>query len=259
MELKEHSIISISRLTKAFQNGKNRIEALRDIDLEINKGEFVSIIGASGCGKSTLLRVIGGLDKEYKGKVLFEGKPITAPSRHRGFIFQDIRLLPWLTVEDNIKFSLPTDTADVDNIVNEKLEIVNLKGFEKAYPKQLSGGMAQRVAIARALANQPKVLLLDEPFGALDAITKIKMQEEMLRIWEREKITMILVTHDIDEAVYLGNRVVVMTNHPGRVQKIYDIKLPNPRSRISHEFNIQKEIIYKEFFGESEAPFAYSI
>ncbi|MDR2790069.1 MAG: ABC transporter ATP-binding protein [Campylobacteraceae bacterium] len=257
MELNNTRLINISRLTKTFQNGKKKIEALRDINLEIDKGEFVSIIGASGCGKSTLLRIIGGLDREHKGKVLFEGKIVTAPSRQRGFIFQDIRLLPWLNVEDNIKFSLPPDTSDVDKIVNEKLEIVNLKGFEKAYPKQLSGGMAQRVAIARALANQPKVLLLDEPFGALDAITKIKMQEEMLRIWEREKITMILVTHDIDEAVYLGSRVIVMAS--GSIQKMYNIKLPNPRSRISHEFNIQKEIIYKEFFGNEEAPFAYSI
>jgi sulfonate transport system ATP-binding protein len=261
MELNNSHIIKISHLTKAFQNGKSKIEALQDINLEINRGEFVSIIGASGCGKSTLLRIIGGLDGEYKGKVLFDNKPITAPSRQRGFIFQDIRLLPWLTVEENIKFSMPNDLpiSKINNIVSEKLKIVNLKGFEKSYPKQLSGGMAQRVAIARALANQPKILLLDEPFGALDAITKIKLQEEMLRIWEREKITMILVTHDIDEAVYLGERVVVMSNRPGRIQKIYDIKLPNPRSRISHEFNIQKEIIYKEFFGDVEAPFAYSI
>jgi sulfonate transport system ATP-binding protein len=260
MELKGDShIIEISHLSKTFQSGKNKIEALRDINLKIRKGEFVSIIGASGCGKSTLLRIIGGLDKEYKGKALFEGKPILSPSRQRGFIFQDIRLLPWLTVEDNIKFSLPYKTPDIDDIVSRKLEIVNLKGFEKAYPKQLSGGMAQRVAIARALANQPKVLLLDEPFGALDAITKIRLQEEMLRIWENEKITMILVTHDIDEAVYLGNRVVVMTNRPGRIQKIHDIKLANPRSRISYEFNIQKETIYKEFFGDIDVPFAYAI
>ncbi|MDR1460250.1 MAG: ABC transporter ATP-binding protein [Campylobacteraceae bacterium] len=259
MELKSSHIIEISHLTKTFQSGKNRIEALQDINLKIDQGEFVSIIGASGCGKSTLLRIIGGLDGEYRGKVLFEGKPIIAPSRQRGFIFQDIRLLPWLTVEENIKFSLPYKTPDVDDIVSKKLEIVNLKGFEKAYPKQLSGGMAQRAAIARALANQPKVLLLDEPFGALDAITKIKLQEEMLRIWESEKITMILVTHDIDEAVYLGNRVVVMTNRPGRIQKIHDVKLTNPRSRISYEFNIQKEIIYKEFFKDVEVPFAYVI
>jgi len=259
VELKEANIIEISHLTKVFQTGKKRVEALKDVSLQIKEGEFVSIIGASGCGKSTLLRIIGGLEGDFEGEALFEGKPITAPSRQKGFIFQDIRLLPWLTVEDNIKFSLPSKISNVNDIVSEKLKIVNLKGFEKAYPRQLSGGMAQRVAIARALANQPKVLLLDEPFGALDAITKIKLQEEMLRIWEREKITMILVTHDIDEAVYLGGRVVVMANHPGRVKKIHNVELPNPRSRISYEFNTQKEIIYKEFFADVEVPFAYVI
>ncbi|MDR3346369.1 MAG: ABC transporter ATP-binding protein [Campylobacteraceae bacterium] len=253
------NIIEISHLTKVFQTGKRKVEALLDVDLQIRKGEFVSIIGASGCGKSTLLRIIGGLEGDYSGEVLFEGERVSSPSRQKGFIFQDIRLLPWLTVEDNIRFSLPPKTPNVEKLIAEKLEIVNLKGFEKAYPRQLSGGMAQRAAIARALVNQPKVLLLDEPFGALDAITKIKLQEEMLRIWEREKITMILVTHDIDEAVYLGNRVVVMASHPGRIQHIHTTKLPDPRSRISPEFNTQKEIIYKEFFGDVEAPFAYSI
>jgi sulfonate transport system ATP-binding protein len=148
---------------------------------------------------------------------------------------------------------------NVGAVIAEKLEVVSLKGFEKTYPRQLSGGMAQRVAIARALANQPRVLLLDEPFGALDAITKLKLQEEMLRIWAKEKITMIIVTHDIDEAVYLGERVVVMANEPGRIQKVYSNELGYPRSRISPDFNIQKEIIYKEFFGDLELPFAYSI
>ena len=255
MELKKSNIIEISHLTKRFQTGKKRVEALKDVNLQIKEGEFISIIGDSGCGKSTLLRIIGGLESDFEGEVLFGGKQVTAPSREKGFIFQDIRLLPWLTVEDNIKFSLPSKTLNADDIIREKLEIVNLKGFEKAYPRQLSGGMAQRAAIARALANQPKVLLLDEPFGALDAITKIKLQEEMLRIWEREKITMIIVTHDIDEAVYLGERVVVMTNHPGRIKKIYNIELSNPRNRISYEFNTKKEMVYKEFFADIEVPF----
>ncbi|GHV74002.1 aliphatic sulfonates import ATP-binding protein SsuB [Spirochaetia bacterium] len=252
-------IIEISGVSKAFLAGEKNVLALSDISLTITEGEFVSIIGASGCGKSTLLRIIGGLEKKDAGEVLFEGRHIQGPSRERGFIFQDIRLLPWLTVEGNIKFSLPKGLENAEKLIAEKLEIVSLKGFEKAYPKQLSGGMAQRVAIARALVNQPKVLLLDEPFGALDAITKLKLQEEMLRIWEREKITMILVTHDIDEAVYLGNRVVVMANHPGRIQKIYTNEMGYPRSRISPEFNIHKGIIYKEFFGDQEIPFAYAI
>jgi sulfonate transport system ATP-binding protein len=257
MELNKPNIIELIGLSKTFYSGDRKINALYDVDLQIQEGEFVSIIGSSGCGKSTLLRIIGGLDRDYEGKSLFKGKPITAASRNIGFIFQDIRLLPWLSVEDNIKFSLPPKTLNVERLISQKLEIVNLKGFEKSYPRQLSGGMAQRAAIARALANQPKVLLLDEPFGALDAITKIKLQEEILRIWEREKITMILVTHDIDEAVYLGGRVIVMDK--GRARKIHHINLSNPRNRISAEFNIQKEIIYKEFFGEIETPFAYAI
>jgi sulfonate transport system ATP-binding protein len=253
------NIIEIKHISKTFNTGQKTVEALEDISLEIKEGEFVSVIGASGCGKSTLLRIIGGLEKQDTGEVLFEGKSITGPSRDKGFIFQDIRLLPWLTVEANIKFSLPKGQKDIDALVAEKLEVVSLRGFEKAYPRQLSGGMAQRAAIARALANQPKVLLLDEPFGALDAITKLKLQEEMLRIWSKEKITMIIVTHDIDEAVYLGDRVVVMANHPGRIQKVYTNELSYPRSRIGAEFNNQKGIIYKEFFGDMEIPFEYSI
>lgn len=261
MELRKsmNPILTLSSLHKKFYTGKKEVEALVDVNLEINQGEFISIIGASGCGKSTLLRIIGGLETQYEGSVLFEGKPVLGPSRERGFIFQDIRLLPWLNVEENIRFSLPPKTPDVEKLIQEKLNIVGLKGFEKAYPKQLSGGMAQRVAIARALANNPKVLLLDEPFGALDAITKIKLQEEMLRIWEKEKLTMVIVTHDIDEAVYLGNRVVVMQSHPGRIKKIHTVDLGFPRSRIGAEFNLQKEIIYKEFFEDVEVPFAYAI
>jgi len=253
------SILKITALHKKFYTAHQEVDALVDINLHVKQGEFVSIIGASGCGKSTLLRIIGGLETQYEGSVLFEGEPVNEPSRERGFIFQDIRLLPWLNVEENIRFSLPPKTLHVEKLIQEKLEIVGLKGFEKAYPKQLSGGMAQRVAIARALANNPKVLLLDEPFGALDAITKMKLQEEMLRIWDKEKITIIIVTHDIDEAVYLGNRVVVMQSHPGRIKKIHTVDLGIPRSRISAEFNIQKEIIYKEFFADVEVPFAYAI
>jgi sulfonate transport system ATP-binding protein len=257
--MSEKNIIEIRGVSKTFKTEKKTVEALSDISLEIKESEFVSIIGASGCGKSTLLRIIGGLEKHDAGEVLFGGKPVAGPSREKGFIFQDIRLLPWLTVEANIKFSLPKGLKNIGAVIAEKLEVVSLRGFEKTYPRQLSGGMAQRVAIARALANQPRVLLLDEPFGALDAITKLKLQEEMLRIWAKEKITMIIVTHDIDEAVYLGERVVVMANEPGRIQKVYSNELGYPRSRISPDFNIQKEIIYKEFFGDLELPFAYSI
>ncbi|GHV59293.1 aliphatic sulfonates import ATP-binding protein SsuB [Campylobacterota bacterium] len=250
-------VIELQNLSKTFQSNGREVKALEGIDLSIKDGEFVSIIGASGCGKSTLLRIIGGLDSDYSGSATFQGESIRSPSRKRGFIFQDHRLLPWLTVEDNIRFSLPKGTPNIDELVRSKLAIVNLTGFEKSYPRQLSGGMAQRVAVARALANSPKVLLLDEPFGALDAITKIKLQDEIVNIWQREKITMILVTHDIDEAVYLGERVVVM--NAGSVQAIHKIDLSLPKNRVSPEFAYQKEGIYKAFFGDVELPFAYAI
>ena len=250
-------VIELQNLGRTFQSNGREVKAISGVDLAIKEGEFVSIIGASGCGKSTLLRIIGGLDNDYSGSATFRGEPIRSPSRKRGFIFQDHRLLPWLTVEENIRFSLPKETPNVDQLVRDKLAIVNLTGFEKSYPRQLSGGMAQRVAIARALANSPEALLLDEPFGALDAITKIKLQDEIVNIWRREKITMILVTHDIDEAVYLGGRVVVMNG--GSVQAIHTIDLPLPRNRVSADFTAQKSVIYKAFFGDVELPFAYAI
>ncbi|GHV09081.1 sulfonate ABC transporter ATP-binding protein [Campylobacterota bacterium] len=249
--------LEMRKLGKSFQANGRSVRALDGIDLAIEEGEFVSIIGSSGCGKSTLLRIIGGLETDYDGEALFDGSHIKAPSRKRGFIFQDHRLLPWLSVEENIRFSLPSQTQNIKELIADKLAIVGLSKFAKAYPRELSGGMAQRAAIARALANQPRVLLLDEPFGALDAITKIRMQEETLRIWQLEKITMILVTHDIDEAVYLGQRVVVMSN--GGIQEIRTVELPLPRDRVSADFTAQKSVIYKAFFGDLELPFAYAI
>ncbi|WP_196590451.1 ABC transporter ATP-binding protein [Pectinatus frisingensis] len=252
-------IIKIENLNKTFVSNNQEKPVLKNIDLAITVGEFISIIGPSGCGKSTLLRIIGGLDTEFKGTVQFENKPITGPGRERGFIFQDHRLLPWLTVEENIKFSLPESAENVDDIVSKNLEIVGLHDVKKNYPRQLSGGMAQRVAIARALSNQPKLLLLDEPFGALDAITKIHLQEEMLRLWELEHITMIIVTHDIDEAVYLGQRVIVMNTHPGSIKHIYNVEQSVPRSRTSPDFHCQRDKIYQEFFEEKSQTFFYNI
>ena len=220
--------------------------------MDIKRGEFVSIIGSSGCGKSTLLRIIAGLETEYDGSITMNDKPILSPSRDRGVIFQDHRLLPWLTVSENIEFSLRDDQLDKKDLIKEHIELVGLKGFENEYPNKLSGGMAQRASIARALANKPELLLLDEPFGALDAMTKINMQEELLKIWEKEKITMIIVTHDIDEAVYLGNRVVVMTSRPGRIKRIENSDLGNYRLRTSSNFTKIKEKIYEEFFKVEE-------
>ena len=246
-------IIQINNLSKIFKNNKGEdITALKDINLNIKRGEFVSIIGSSGCGKSTLLRIIAGLETKYDGSITMNDKLILSPSRDRGVIFQDHRLLPWLTVAENIEFSLRDNEPNKKDLIKEHIELVGLKGFENEYPNKLSGGMAQRASIARALANKPKLLLLDEPFGALDAMTKINMQEELLRIWEKEKITMIIVTHDIDEAVYLGNRVVVMTSRPGRIKRIENTDLGNYRLRTSSNFMKIKEKIYEEFFKVEE-------
>ncbi|HWQ79584.1 MAG TPA: ABC transporter ATP-binding protein [Anaerovoracaceae bacterium] len=252
-------IISISNLNKKFDHKDGPLEVLSDFNLKVEEGQIISIIGGSGCGKSTLLRILAGLETDYDGEVLFKGNPIKKPSRERGVIFQDHRLLPWLTVEENIRFSLPNSEPDKDGIIKRYIELVGLGGFEKAYPKQLSGGMAQRVAVARALANKPDVLLLDEPFGALDAITKIKMQDELISIWNKEPITMLLVTHDIDEAIYLGHKVVVMTPRPGRIKNIYSIELNVPRSRTGIDFIKIKETVYKEFFETTNQPFVYNI
>lgn len=253
------NIVEINNLTKVFNsNGKN-VTALENINLEIEDGNFVSIIGGSGCGKSTLLRIIGGLETDYSGVITVDGNSVTKPSREKGFIFQDHRLLPWLTVKENILLSLPENLENKENIVKENLELVGLAEFENAYPRQLSGGMAQRVAIARALANKPKILLLDEPFGALDAITRMNLQEQMLKIWRKEKITMIIVTHDIDEAVYLGSKVVVMTPRPGKIKEVINIDLGVPRKRTGSLFNQAREKIYKEFFKDTELPIEYNI
>lgn len=253
------NIIEIKNLTKVFSNQNKVTKALDNISIEVEEGSFVSIIGGSGCGKSTLLRIIGGLDTEYEGEVLVDGEQVKGASRDKGFIFQDHRLLPWLTVKENIRFSLPGNKQSYDDVIKNSLEIVGLSDFENAYPSQLSGGMAQRVAIARAIANKPKILLLDEPFGALDAITKMKLQEEMLKIWHQEKITMIIVTHDIDEAVYLGGKVIVMTPHPGKIKTVKTVDLGTPRRRTGTLFTQARDAVYGEFFKDVEIPIEYNI
>lgn len=252
-------IVRIEHLTKTFHTANGDVVALSDINLAIEEGSLISIIGPSGCGKSTLLRIIGGLDREFEGTVEFDGRPVGAPSRERGFIFQDHRLLPWLNVADNIRFALPRAKKHDTERIQRNIDLVGLTGFEKALPKQLSGGMAQRVAIARALANRPRILLLDEPFGALDAITKIRMQDQLMRIWEQSRITMVLVTHDIDEAVYLGSQVIVMRPHPGRIKEIREVDLGSPRQRTGPLFNDARDSIYHEFFKDAETPSAYNI
>lgn len=256
-----NSTLNIKGLNKKFPVNGGTVTAIQDISLEIRQGEFVSIIGASGCGKSTLLRIIAGLETDYAGTAEFKGEKITGTGLERGVVFQEHRLFPWLTVRDNVAFGL-ADPARENNAasVREHIDLVGLSGFEHVYPHQLSGGMAQRAAIARALVNRPEVLLMDEPFGALDALTKIQLQQEVLRIWEAERATMVLVTHDIDEAVYLGDRVVIMSNRPGTIRRIVPVDLPRPRDRSSHEFTRLRAEIYAEFFRrESEPQFSYAI
>lgn len=247
--------IELRHLSKTFKGRDSNLMALSDINLSIKEGSFTF---GSGCGKSTLIRIISGLDTDYEGEYELFGEKVTGPSRKKGVIFQDHRLLPWLTVKDNIRFSLPADKKQDDEFIMENLNIVGLADFADAYPKELSGGMAQRVAIARALANKPKVLLLDEPFGALDALTKLHLQEEMIRIWEKEKITMVIVTHDIDEAVYLGQQVVLMTPHPGQIKRIEKVDLRH-KNRVSPEFTEARDRVYREFFNIENDIFSYSI
>jgi len=245
--------ISIKGLSKSFQLKKETLQVLSNIHLDVADGEFLTIVGASGCGKSTLLRIIAGLEQNFVGEVRINNKPIKGIGKDRGMVFQDLRLFPWLTVAENIAFGLEkTSAKEKKEIVQHYINLVGLNGFENARPTQLSGGMAQRVAIARTLANKPEIILMDEPFGALDALTRIQMQQEILRIREQEKVTMIFVTHDIDEAVLLGDRVVVMGNRPGTIQEIINVKLSYPRDRNSHDFlNIRRRIYYKFFANQN--------
>lgn len=252
--------LSIDGLSKDFFVNRNVVPVLDDISIEIANGEFISIVGHSGCGKSTLLKIIAGLVPYETGAVSMGGEKIMEPSVRVGMVFQDHRLMPWMTVQENIAFGLyGLSKNDLRDAIQEHIELVGLKGFEKAYPHQLSGGMAQRAAIARALVRRPQVLLLDEPFGALDALTRIQMQQEILRIWEKERTTMVLVTHDIDEAIYLGDRVIVMTNRPAKIKEIITVPIGRPRDRNSYDFSLVKEKVYNEFFGKENDYLEYFI
>ncbi len=251
--------LAIKGLHKNYRVKGTTLPVLQDIHLSIAPGEFVSIVGSSGCGKSTLLRLIIGLEEGYEGEIALDGQRIQGTSLQRGIVFQEHRLFPWLTVEDNIGLGLlNSDQTEGERrqAVQEHIELVGLRGFEKAYPYQLSGGMSQRVAIARALVNRPEILLLDEPFGALDAMTRAHLQQELKRIWQSEGITMILVTHDVEEAVYLGDRVVVMEPRPGRIRHTIPVDLPHPRDRASYAFAQVKDRVLAEFAEHSPADLA---
>jgi len=235
----EAASLLIRDVTKSFRSpdGTTRL-ALDGVSLSVTAGELVAVIGPSGCGKSTLLRLIAGLDAPTSGELLVGGEPITAPSAERGLMFQDASLFPWLTVRRNIQVGLVARGVlrERRHEVDEFLRQVGLEGFADVYPHQLSGGMAQRAALARALINHPKVLLLDEPLGALDQFTRMRMQDLVLRLWQARGTTMLLVTHDIDEAIYMSDRLVLLSPQPGRVERVLPVALPRPRHRTSPEF-----------------------
>lgn len=241
--------LSIKGLRKEFQGGRGTVVALEDIDLVVPRGEFVTIIGPSGCGKSTLLRIIAGLEGDHSGTVCLDGRKIAGPGSDRGVIFQEHRLFPWLNVEQNIAANASLRDPAIKRRVGELIELVRMKGFEAAYPRELSGGMAQRVAIARALLRDPSMLLLDEPFGALDSFTRAHMQAALQDIWRRNRMTAIFVTHDIDEAVFLADRVVMMTPRPGQIHDIMPIDIERPRDRTGVAHRQARQLLLEKFEG----------
>jgi ABC-type nitrate/sulfonate/bicarbonate transport system ATPase subunit len=225
--------ISIDHIRQIFQRNHSPLVVLDDFTLDVSANEFITIVGTSGCGKSTLLNIIGGLLESTEGEVRIDGQTIRGPGRDRGFVFQSYSLFEWLTVERNIHFALKKSdlsVAEKNEAVQHYIDIVGLKGFEKTYPKQLSGGMRQRVAIARALVYKPEVLLMDEPFGALDAQTRGMMQELLLKVWEEHRTTVVFITHDVEEAIFLSDRVIVMSSLPGRLKTQIQVPIPRPRS-----------------------------
>lgn len=258
---KQQYKFKLNHVQKSFEIEGQQIQVLKDIDLQAKPGEFISIVGASGCGKSTLIRILAGLEKETSGEVLVDNKPVLKPNVKTGMIFQEARLFPWLSVEKNIEFGIHDNLTKEEKKakVAEMIQLIELEGFEKAIPKQLSGGMQQRVNIARALINKPDILLLDEPFGALDALTRINMQNEVLKIWKKEKTTMVLITHDIDEAIFLSDRIIILSNKPGVISKIIKVEMSKPRDRSSYEFMQIRRTIYNEFFENSELDLEYYI
>jgi NitT/TauT family transport system ATP-binding protein/sulfonate transport system ATP-binding protein len=233
-------ILKISELHKVYEAANGAVEALRGINLLVRKGEFVCLLGASGCGKSTLLRIIAGFEKATRGAVAVYGVDVDRPGPDRGMVFQDYALFPWLTVRDNIRFGplhRRVPAKHVAEIAERFLAMVGLTAFADRYPHQLSGGMKQRVAIARVLANDADILLMDEPFGALDALTRGKLQEELIEIWRSTRLTVIFVTHSVEEAVLLADQIVIMTAGPGRIEHHVTVPLPRPRDVASPEFN----------------------
>lgn len=253
-------LLKVEGLSKVFGSGPQATTALSNISFQTYRREFLCIVGPSGCGKSTLIRILAGLEDQTSGSVTLDGKPVEGPGRDRGMVFQGYTLFPWLTVKKNVMFGLLVnnhDKWDAEQQALQWLQLIGLEKFADAYPHQLSGGMKQRVAIARALANQPRILLMDEPFGALDAQTRCRMQAHLLEIWRKIDITIVFITHDLDEAIYLADRILVLKAHPGEVQELIEVPVPRPRDMgqfISKPFLATKarleELIYAAPAGD---------
>lgn len=229
-------ILEVRNLCKRYASAHGDVEALRDINFKVHRRELICVLGPSGCGKSTLVRTLAGLEKHSSGEVLLDGKPVQGPGQDRGMVFQGYSLFPWLTVKKNVMFGPEMNGRGHDEAEKDALlwlDMVGLEKFANAYPHQLSGGMRQRVAIARALVNQPRILLMDEPFGALDAMTRAKMQAHLLDIWRNIDITVLFITHDLDEAIFLADRILVLKAHPGEVQEVIEVPVPRPRAATS--------------------------
>ncbi|WP_310828946.1 ABC transporter ATP-binding protein [Paenibacillus pedocola] len=253
--------VNIRRVSRIYEEESgHKVEALKEVNLDILPGTFVSIIGPSGCGKTTLMRLIAGLDECAAGEITLDGARISGTHHERGYVFQQANLFPWITIRQNIAAGLKARKVYKENRSkpDEYLDMVGLQGFGNAYPHQVSGGMAQRASLARALINEPKVLMLDEPLGALDAFTRMNLQDELLRLWRLRGTTMILVTHDVDEAVYLSDRIVIMSARPGQIKEIVEVGMEHPRDRGSSEFiRLRSKILEILHFAGSSKSLEY--
>ncbi len=245
--------VTVRHVSKSFRRSDGELVVLQDIDLSVHEGEFVCLLGPSGCGKSTLLNIIGGFEPPGSGEVEIDGQPVRGPDPRRIFVFQEYGIFPWASVWDNVVLGLRKRPRDEQiRIVQHYIDLVGLRGFEQSYPSELSGGMKQRVAVARALAVSPDIIYMDEPLGALDSLTRLQMRGELLRIWQQEKPTVLFVTHDVDEALQLAERIVVMTPRPGRIAEIVQVSLPHPRDFGSVEYGRTKNRLF-ELLGVSHA------
>ena len=262
-------ILDVQHLNKFFGSGGRSTTALKDINFRTHRREFLCVVGPSGCGKTTLVRILAGLEEKNSGQVLLQGKAVTEPGSDRGMVFQGYTLFPWLTVKKNVMFGLEVNGRgkhEAEQHALQWLQLIGLERFADAYPHQLSGGMKQRVAIVRALANQPRILLMDEPFGALDAQTRCKMQAHLLEIWRKIDITIVFITHDLDEAIFLADRILVLSAHPGEVRELIEVPVPRPRSAaqlISPSFLATKarleELIHQSKSNDDEEVESYQM